>query len=156
MPPTRRPAFLRFSITSSFAGLLLLSAPAVASPPFTVTLRIGTEVIGPAAALDLVLPAVGTRGVTQAGASMGAANEPPRVAEIWITLPPSPATDRIAALVRAATDGHPTKGSCEIVVAPRDGAPKATYLVSGCFAKSIEPSGGARRVTLGYTTIRVS
>jgi len=143
------------SLRSSLAALLLFAAsPSRSRPPFTVTLRLGREVIGPTAALDLVLPAVGARRVVQAGTR--GRSDAPRVPEIWITLPDSPTTTRLEALARATSAGQPVTGTCEIVVAPSDAMPPTTYIVTGCFAKAVDPGRPAHRVTLGYATIRVS
>jgi len=112
------------------------------------------KVIGPETALDLVLPAIDSRG-NAAAASPRLAGNKLRVAEIWITLAASPAADRIASLARATADGHPVVGTCEIVVEPQGGAGRRTYVVGGCFAKSVDVADNARRVTLGYSTIRI-
>ena len=76
--------------------------------------------------------------------------------EIWITLAESPATKRIAELAHGSSDGRPVTGTCDIVVAPPSGAKPRQYLVDGCFPKSVDATGASRRVTLGYTAIKVS
>lgn len=136
------------------AAFLLLASAHPINPPFTVTLRLGQQVIGPETALDLVLPAIDSRGDAPAGLPR-LAGEKLRVAEIWITLAASPAAERIASLSRATADGHPVIGTCEIVVEPQGGAARRTYAVGGCFIKSVDSAGNDRRVTLGYSTIRI-
>lgn len=150
-PLTRSTALLRYLRLGAF---LLLAPARPINPPFTVTLRLGQQVIGPETALDLVLPAIDSGGDASRGVPR-LAGEKVRVAEIWITLAASPAADRIASLARATADGHPVVGTCEIVVEPQGGAARRTYAVDGCFAKSVDGVGTARRVTLGYSTIRI-
>jgi hypothetical protein len=149
--PSQSPLLRRCRLA---AFLVLLAPVHRLSPPFFVTLRLGQQVIGPETALDLVLPAIDSRGNSSA-ASPRLAGDKLRVAEIWITLAASPAADRIASLARATADGHPVVGTCEIVVEPQGGAGRRTYVVGGCFAKSVDVADNARRVTLGYSTIRI-
>ncbi|HET7372896.1 MAG TPA: hypothetical protein VFJ20_05900 [Gemmatimonadaceae bacterium] len=138
------------------AALTLLLAWGGAPPPFAVTFRFGSEVIGPEPAQDLVLPNVAPGGVVLAGGTQkSAAGSSPRLAEIWITLAESAATKRLAELARTVTSGRPVTGTCEISVAGARGKPRR-YTVSGCFAKSVDVTGPSRRVTLGYSAINVS
>lgn len=150
-------ALPRLSSYAVLAAALMLLLAWGAPPPFAVTFHFGNEVIGPEPALDLVLPNVEPRGVTLAGGTEKPAGSPSaRVAEIWITLAESPATRRIAELTRGTTSGRPPTGTCEISVAAQQGGKTRHYTVTGCFAKSVEVSGTARRVTLGYSAINVS
>lgn len=155
-----RPALL-IPRVSSYAvlavALVLLLGWGEAPPSFTVTFRFGNEVIGPEAAMDLVLPNVEPgraelAGGTRKPASQSAAHG----ADIWITLADSPASRRLAELARVAATGRPITGICEISVAGQRGGSARRYTVAGCFAKSVDVMGASRRVTLGYGAINVS
>lgn len=157
-----RPA-LPLSRPSSYVvlavALALFLGWRAAPPPFAITFRFGTEVIGPEPALDLVLPNVEAHGVVLAGGTTkpGGASAS-RAAEIWVTLAESTAARRLAELARAANSDRPVTGTCEISVAGQSGRKPLRYIVTGCYAKSVEVTGGAtsRRVTLGYSDIKVS
>jgi len=147
---------LRSSVVLATALVLLLGW-GQATPPFAVTFRFGNEVIGPEPALDLVLPSVQPRGVVLAGGTEKAADTGgPRVAEIWITLAESAAARRLAELARATASDQPVTGTCEISVVAGRGGPARRYTVAGCYAKSVEVTGSSRRITLGYSAIKVS
>lgn len=137
-------------------GLALLLGWGQAPPPFAVTFRFGAETIGPEPALDLVLPSVGQRQAADSRLAKRPDGAVGRTGEIWVTLAASPATKRIAELIRAAQDRRRATGTCEITVAAQAGAAARRYTIAGCFAKAIEPAGPAHRVTLGYTAISVS
>lgn len=128
-----------------------------APTPFTVTFRFGNEVIGPERAIDMVLPNIAPRDAGKTNTVMRPGSDHPgREAEIWVTLAASPASRRISQLARATAEGRPVTGSCEIVVAARDGGKPRRYTIAGCFAKSVDGAGDTQRVTLGYSTISVS
>lgn len=137
-------------------GLVLLLGWGEAASPFAVTFRFGNETIGPEPALDLVLPSVGANAAADARLGKRPAGAVGRAGEIWVTLAASPATKRIAELIRAASDRRPVTGTCEIAVAAQVGAAARRYTIAGCFAKAIEPAGPAQRVTLGYSAISIS
>lgn len=128
-----------------------------APPPFAITFRFANEVIGPEPALDLVLPNVEPHEVVLAGGTnkSGGASAP-RVAEIWVTLADSTAARRLADLARTANSDRPVTGTCEISVAGQSGRKPRRYTVAGCYAKTVEVTGTSRRVTLGYSAIKVS
>jgi hypothetical protein len=118
--------------------------------PFTVTFRLGTQVIGPEPAIALVLP-VGAAGASGSNAPDAPREGPPR-SEVWVTLAPSVAADRLASLASETARGRTVRGTCEIVATPR-GGPIRRYTVAGCFAKRIEVTGTTRRIALGYRSI---
>jgi len=156
-----RPLSSLFRPTSSPVALAIVAAVLAAAPhettPFTVTFRFGHEVIGPEPALDIVLPGVAPSGVTQAGiADRSKPEAKPRLAEIWVTLTRSPATQRLSELARATSEGRPLVGSCELNIAAGARPAARIYTVSGCFAKTIDASDSNQRVTLGYSSITVS
>lgn len=131
-----------------------------APPPFAITFRFGNEVIGPEPALDLVLPNVEPHEVVLAGGTNKSGAAAPRVAEIWVTLADSTAARRLAELSRTANGDRAVTGTCEISVAGQSGRKPLRYTVTGCYAKTIDVTAGAagtsRRITLGYSAIKVS
>jgi hypothetical protein len=155
-----RPA-LPLSRLSSYVVLALALALFLgwhtAPPPFAITFRFANEVIGPEPALDLVLPSVDPHGVVLAGATnKPVAASASRVAEIWVTLAESSAARRLAELSRTANGDRPVTGTCEISVAGQGGRKPLRYTVTGCYAKTVDLTGASRRVTLGYSAIKVS
>lgn len=124
-----------------------------AGSPFTVTFRLGGQVIGPAAAVGVVLPTADGAPAAQQRGTAGGGPGASRVAEIWVTMPASPITQRLAELARAAASGHRLTGSCEIDAASAGGTIVRRYDVAGCYAKRVDVLGDSRRVALGYTDI---
>lgn len=140
-------------------GLALASLALVAplGSPFTITFRLGGHVIGPEWAVAVVLPTTeAVPGARLAGATEPEAPASSRVAEIWVTMRATPATERLAQLADATAGGHPTIGHCDIAVTTADGRVVRRYAVGGCYAKRVDAVGGDRRVTLGYATITQS
>ena len=155
-----RPALLiprARSYTVLAAALVLVWGWETPAPPFAVTFRFGNKVIGPEPAMDLVLPIVQPGGVTLAGTTRNSASGTgAHLREIWVTLAESAATRRLAELARSASGDGPVTGTCEISVAVQHDTPARRYTVTGCFAKSVDVTGASRRVTLGYSAIKVS
>jgi len=123
-----------------------LAAPAQAGAQasITVTLVLAGRTLGPDTVVAAAVPGRAGRG--------GASQED----EVLLTMRAGTDAPELARLAARTADGHPARGSCDLVFRNGAGAMFRAEHLAGCFVRRFERVGTMRRVSLGFSFISPS